>query len=54
MGSLAGELLTDRYDGGSLVSYLRKVKAWLDGNPNEGNSLISDLISSCHIPLHQP
>jgi hypothetical protein len=26
-----------RYDGGPLLSYLQKVKAWLDTNPNEGS-----------------
>ena len=39
--SLCVKLLMGRYDGGSLVSYLQKVKTWLDANPNEGRALIT-------------
>ena len=28
-----------RLDAGTLLSYLQKVKSWLDQNPNEGNRL---------------
>ena len=37
---LAGDCADFRFDGGALLSYLQKVKSWLDQNPDEGISAL--------------